>query len=43
MTVYLFDGSTATCSSIEMGRECLILDGYRTIPFYCVLRIKDGK
>ena len=42
MTVYFYDGSTATCSEIEIGSDGFILDGYRLVPFYCVLRITSS-
>ena len=39
MKVVFYDGSTAECNEIEIGADGFILDGYRLVPFYCVLRI----
>lgn len=39
MTIIFYDGSTLTCSEIEVGADGLIADGYRLIPAYEILRI----
>lgn len=43
MRVVFYDGSTSYCEKIEVGKDGFILDDYRLVPFYCVLRIlNDG-
>ena len=42
MAIVFYDGSTLTCSEIEVGANGLIADGYRLIPLYEVLRIHDN-
>lgn len=39
MKVIFYDGSSEMCESIEVGKDGFILDGYRVVPFLCVLRI----
>ncbi len=43
MTVYFYDGSTMIAREIEIGKDCFIINGYRTVKFYEVLRIVAGE
>lgn len=39
MTIYFYDGSYMECETIEIGIENFIIDEYRVVPLYEVLRI----
>ncbi len=41
MTIYLYDGSIATCEKLEIGKDGLILDEYRILPLEDVVEIRD--
>ena len=42
MTVILCDGSSIECNKIWISKRGFIIDGYRTVPFQCVLRIEKN-
>lgn len=43
MTIYFYDGYVMTCEEIEIGMNgTLIIDGYRVVNSYEVLRIVAG-
>lgn len=42
MTIYLSDGSTLTCSTIELWNGYFVADGYREVHTYDVDRIEEG-
>lgn len=41
MKIIFYDGSTMTCSEIEISNDGLIIDGCRLVPFYEILRIVE--
>lgn len=43
MRVVFYDGSISYVKKIEIGKDGFILDDYRLVPFFCVLRIFDDE
>ena len=43
MTIIRYDGVSISAKSIEMGKDGLIVDGCRVIPFREVLRVNEDR